>query len=105
TMGLTEGSHALTLFRALGTLELDQTICATTGSAGWEANYGPDKLGPALEDLVHARFIILWGINLVRSHSHAIPFLKEAKRRGAYVLHIDPYRNETSRLADEHWPI
>jgi len=105
TLGQVEGAHPLAIFRALGALELDQTICATTGGSAWEANYGPNKIGPDPEDVVHAKCIILWGINAVRSNSHLIPFLKEAKRRGATILHIDPYRNETSRLADEHWQI
>ncbi len=105
TMGLVEGKHPLTFFRALGALELDQTICATTGGAAWEMNYGHAKVSPDPEDLVHARCIILWGINAARSNSHIIPFLKEARNRGAHILHIDPYRNETSRFADEHWQI
>jgi anaerobic selenocysteine-containing dehydrogenase len=105
TLGQVEGAHPLAMFRALGALELDQTICATTGSAGWEANYGPNKLGPDPEDVIHSRMILLWGINVVRSNSHLVPFLKEAKRRGATIVHIDPYCNETSRLADEHWQI
>ena len=105
TLGQVEGAHALAIFRALGALELDQTICATTGSAGWEANYGPNKLGTDPEDVIHSKLILLWGINVVRSNSHLVPFLKEAKRRGATIIHIDPYRNETSRLADQHWQI
>jgi anaerobic selenocysteine-containing dehydrogenase len=95
TMGLVEGKHPLTFFRALGALELDQTICATTGGAAWEMNYGHAKVSPDPEDLVHARCIILWGINAARSNSHIIPILKEARNRGAYILHIDPYRNES----------
>lgn len=105
TMGQVEGNHPLAFFRAIGALELDQTICATTGGAGWEANYGPWKVGPDPEELVHARCIILWGINALRSNSHLTPFLKEARKRGAWILHIDPYRNETSRFADEHWQV
>jgi anaerobic selenocysteine-containing dehydrogenase len=105
TMGLVEGKHPLTFFRALGALELDQTICATTGGAAWEMNYGHAKVSPDPEDLVHARCIILWGINAARSNSHIIPILKEARIRGARILHIDPYRNETSRFADENWQI
>ncbi len=105
TMGKIEGNHPLAFFRALGALELDQTICATTGSAGWEANYGPSKLGVDPEDLPHARFIILWGINALRSNSHVAPLIKQARKLGARVLHIDPFRNETSRFADEHWSI
>lgn len=105
TMGLVERDHPLAFFRALGASELDWTICAATGGAGWEANYGPGKLGTDPEDVAFARFIILWGINSLRSNLHLTPFLKEARRRGAHILHIDPYRNETSRFADEHWQI
>ena len=105
TMGILEGESPRAFFRALGALELDQTICATTGSAAWEANYGPWKVGTDPEELVHARAIVLWGINVLRSHSHLAPFLTEARRRGARILHVDPYRNETSRFADEHWQI
>ncbi len=105
TMGVIQGDSPRAFFRALGALELDQTICATTGSAGWEANYGPNKLSTDPEDLVHARTIILWGINAMRSNSHLAPFLKEARKHGARILHIDPYRNETSRFCDAHWQI
>lgn len=102
TMGLCERDQPLAFFRALGASELDQTICATTGGAAWEANYGPAKVGPELHDVEHARMVLLWGINSLRSNSHLTPFLKRARARGAHILHIDPYRNETSRFADEH---
>jgi anaerobic selenocysteine-containing dehydrogenase len=105
TMGKIEGDHPLAFFRALGARELDQTICATTGGAGWEANYGPAKIGPDPADLVHARCIILWGIHALRSNSHLAPILKQARQSGAKILHIDPFHNETSRFADAHWQI
>lgn len=105
TMGLIEGQYPLAFFRALGASELDWTLCAATGGAAWEANYGPAKLGTDPEEVPQARLIILWGINSLRSNVHLTPFLKEARRRGAYILHIDPYRNETSRFADEHWQL
>lgn len=105
TMGVLEGDSPRAFFRALGAAELDQTICATTGSAAWEASYGPHKLGTDPEETVHARAVVLWGINALRSHSHLAPFLREARRRGARILHVDPYRNETSRFADDHWQV
>lgn len=105
TMGVIQGDTPKTFFRAIGALELDQTICATTGGAAWEANYGPNKISTDPEDLVHAKTIVLWGINVLRSNSHLAPILKVARKRGAKILHIDPYRNETSRFADEHWQI
>lgn len=105
TMGVIQGDTPKSFFRAIGALELDQTICATTGGAAWEANYGPNKISTDPEDLVHAKTIVLWGINVLRSNSHLAPILKAARKRGAKILHIDPYRNETSRFADEHWQI
>ncbi len=105
TMGVIEGSSPSAFFRRLGALELDQTICAATGGAAWEANYGPNKIGTDPEDLVHSKYIVLWGINALRSNSHIAPNLKAARKNGCRILHIDPYRNETSRFADEHWQI
>lgn len=105
TMGLIQRDHPLAFFRALGSAELDWTICAATGGAGWEANYGPDKLSTDPEDVADSKLILLWGINVLRSNSHLVPILKTARRRGARIVHIDPYRNETSRFADEHWQI
>ena len=105
TMGVIEGSSPSAFFRKLGALELNQTICAATGGAAWEANYGPNKLGTDPEDLVHSKYVVLWGINALRSNSHVAPFLKAARKNGCHILHIDPYRNETSRFADEHWQI
>ncbi len=105
TMGMVERDHPLAFFRALGASELDWTICAATGGAGWEANYGPRKLATDPEDLEHARVILLWGIDAARSHVHLMPFVRAAKRRGAFVLHVDPYRNDTTRTADEHWQL
>ncbi|MDQ3458032.1 MAG: molybdopterin-dependent oxidoreductase [Deinococcota bacterium] len=105
TMGLMERDHPLAFFRALGASELDWTICAATGAAGWEVNYGPGMLATDPEDLPHAEYVILWGINSLRSNVHLTPQLKAARRGGAHILHIDPYRNETSRFADEHWPV
>lgn len=105
TMGVIESQAPLAFFRRIGALELDQTICAATGGAAWEANYGPNKLGTDPEDMVHSKYIILWGINSLRSNSHSAPPINAARKNGCQVLHIDPYRNETSKFADEHWQI
>jgi len=101
TMGLMQYEHPLAFFRAIGASELDTTICATAGAAAWEATYGL-RLGVALEEVPQARFILLWGINSLHTHTHLTPFLKKARQNGARIVHIDPYENLTSRFADEH---
>ncbi len=105
TMGLVERDHPLAFFRALGATELDWTICAATGGAGWELAYGPNKLSVAPEDAAKSGAIVLWGINVARSNSHFIPWMNAAQKRGARIWHIDPYCNETSRLADGYMQI
>jgi len=105
TMGVIQSQAPLAFFRSIGALELDQTICAATGGAGWEANYGPNKLGTDPEELIHSKLIILWGINSLRTNSHSAPPINAARKNGCRVLHIDPFRNETSKFADEHWQI
>jgi anaerobic selenocysteine-containing dehydrogenase len=53
------------------------------------------------EDMAaHARTILFWGANLASQPTTA-PYLIEARKRGAYVVHIDCRRNEASRHADE----
>ena len=101
TMGLREGTHVHSFFRALGACELDETICATAGSAAWSLGYGA-RYGVDPQDVPHARTILLWGINSLSTHSHLTPWLTQARRNGAKIWHIDPYRNRTSRYADVH---
>ncbi len=102
TMGLHQGTHAHALFRALGAIELDETICATAGTAGWEATYGPARFATDPEDVPKAKLVLLWGINSLATNSHLTPFLTQARYNGARIVHIDPYQSRTSLFADEH---
>ena len=102
TMGLMEGSHAHAFFRALGAIELEETICATAGMAAWDATYGSARFGTNPEDVPHAKLILLWGINSLATNSHLTPFLTQARRNGTRVIHIDPYETKTSLYADQH---
>ncbi len=101
TMGLMENAHAHTLWRALGTPELEETICATAGSAAWTLGYGA-RFGVDPLDVPHARLIVLWGINSLSTHSHLTPQMTAARKAGARIIHVDPYRNRTSAYADQH---
>ena len=104
TMGLMEGAHVHALFRALGTPELDETICATAGTEAWAMGYGARyAVDPA--DVRHARLIVLWGINSLSTHSHLTPHITAARRVGARVVCVDPYRGRTAAFADTHYKI
>ena len=85
----------------MGASGLERSIC---GAAAETAVTGDARraLGAAVADVVHSRLIILWGHNPASTGPHFMPFLREAQRRGAYVVVIDPRRTLTARSADEH---
>jgi anaerobic selenocysteine-containing dehydrogenase len=88
-------------FHALGASLLDRTICASAGFAGYIAAVGK-TIGFDPEAIVHARFIVAWGANIVSSNVHLWPFIEEARRRGAILVAVDPYRSRTAEKADRH---
>ncbi len=83
---------------------MDRTICATAGGAALLSVYGV-KLGTRPEDFAHAGLIVAWGANIHGNNIHLWPFVEEARRRGARLVVIDPYRTRTAALADEHLAI
>jgi anaerobic selenocysteine-containing dehydrogenase len=99
TMGYVHRYAAEALFNRLGATRLRQNICYYGADAGYEAavglGYGVDP-----EDAVHSDFLVAWGANIATTQVHLIPFLDEARRRGAPLWTIDPYRNRTAAMSD-----
>ena len=54
------------------------------------------------EDFPEAKLIILWGVNPSASGIHLIPFVREAQKRGARLIVIDPRSTPLARSADIH---
>src|SRR6202048_557742 len=98
------GSMDRRFFHRLGASQLDRTICSTAGGAALLSVYGV-KLGTPPEDFAHAGLIIAWGANVHGNNVHLWPFIEEARRKGAKLVVIDPYRTRTAALADEHLAI
>jgi anaerobic selenocysteine-containing dehydrogenase len=98
---LTQDTNDAQLFRGFGTSRLARTVCAAPTGAANEALYGKMP-GVTYEDYVHARLIVLWGVNPSASGIHLVPFLKEARNRGAQLVVIDPRRTSLARQADLH---
>jgi anaerobic selenocysteine-containing dehydrogenase len=95
------GSMDRRFFHRLGASRLDRTICSTTGGDALVSVYGK-KLGTDTEHFRHARYIIAWGANIHGNNVHLWPFVEEARRQGAKLVVIDPYRTRTARAADWH---
>jgi len=86
---------------ALGASRLARTVCANAGLAGVVATEG---LSPEVdpEEWTHARYLLLVGWNPMSTAPHLWRLLLEARRRGARLVVVDPYRSRTARVADEH---
>ncbi len=91
-------------FHRLGASQLDRTICAEAGGVALVSVTGA-KYGPRPEDFPHARYIIAWGANIHGHNIHLWPFIEEARRNGAKLVVIDPFRTRTARVADWHLAI
>ena len=88
-------------FYRLGASQLDRTICAEAGGQAWNLVYGK-KLGMPTEDFRHAKLILGWAANIHGNNVHLWPFVEQARRNGARLIVIDPYRTRTAALADWH---
>ncbi len=105
TLGALNGaSMDRRFFNRLGASELERTICSSAGEAGLESVFGV-KLGTEPEQFVHSRYIIAWGANIHGNNVHLWPFIVEARRKGAKLVVIDPYRTRTAACADWYLPI
>jgi anaerobic selenocysteine-containing dehydrogenase len=98
---LSYGSMDRRFFGLLGATLLERTICSSAGGAGYKATIGK-SVGFDPEAVVNARLIVAWGANIVSSNVHFWPFVEEARRRGARLVTIDPYRSRTAEKSDLH---
>lgn len=98
---LTQDNIDAQLWRRFGTSRLARTVCAAPTGAANMALYG--KMASVVyEDYPEAKLIILWGVNPSASGIHIIPFLREAQKRGAKLVVIDPRTTALARSADLH---
>ena len=95
------GSMDRRFFHRLGASQLDRTICSEAGGVGWNLVYGK-KLGTPTEDFRLARLVLAWGANVHGNNLHLWPMIEQARRNGARLIVIDPYRTRTAALADWH---
>ena len=105
TLGaLNGGSMDRRFFHRLGASQLARNICSAAGEAGLKSVLGI-KLGTDPEQFTHSRYIIAWGANIHGNNVHLWPFIADARRKGAKLVVIDPYRTRTAACADWYLPI
>jgi anaerobic selenocysteine-containing dehydrogenase len=105
TMGkLMYGSLDRRFFHRLGASLLDRTICATAGAAGCDVTLGTRAMTDP-ESAVNCRFIVNWGSNTAVTNIHFWRIEHEARKRGARIVTIDPYRSPTAARSDWWIPV
>ena len=102
TQGLIQGDvMSARVFNALGASILERTICATAGMRGTGATHGlSPEVDPELWPL--ARHVVLWGWNPMSTAPHLWRKVLDARKNGAKIVVVDPWRSRTARTADEH---
>ena len=101
---LNGGAMDRRFFHRLGASQLHRSICSKAGEDAIISIYGR-KVGTEPEQFRHSKYIIAWAANIHGNNVHLWPFIDEARRNGAKLVVIDPYRTRTARLANWHIPI
>ena len=102
TMGMLQfSSMDRRFFHKLGASQLERTLCSSAGKAGIKATLG-GSYGMDPEHYVDSKLILIWGSNPITSNLHFWTRAQEAKRRGAKLVAIDPYRSLTAEKCQQH---
>ena len=98
---LTQDTNDAALWRGFGTSRLARTVCAAPTGAANMALYGKMP-GVTYEDYVHARLIVLWGVNPSASGIHLFPSSRKRGRpaRSSWSSTREP--TALARQADLH---
>ncbi len=102
TQGLIQGNTmSARVMNALGASALERTICATAGIVGTVQAHGVSpEVDP--EEWPNARYLLVWGWNPLSTAPHLWRKLLDARKQGARLVVVDPFRSRTARVADEH---
>lgn len=91
-------------FHRLGASLLARTICAEAGSVGSDVTLGTRAMIDP-EAAVHARYIVNWGSNTAVTNIHFWKVEFEARKRGARIVTVDPYKSPTAAKSDWWLPV
>lgn len=98
---LQERSLDRRFFHALRSTRLLRDFCGYGAAEGIAAVIG-DGAGMLPEQIVHSRYIVLWGTDTVNTNAHLWRLIEQARGDGAIVVTIDPLESVTARHSDVH---
>ena len=101
TMGLVQ-VNALERLRNLGGYSRQkETICVGLSGPGATVGSGR-RQGVDPREMAESELVVLWGCNAVYTQVNVMHYVSQAKKKGAKLVVIDPYRNATAEKADLH---
>ena len=102
TMGLVQRDGIHRLRHAMKYSRWHATICNALADSGWIAGVGSKRGVSLLEAAEHSDLIVIWGGNPVNTQVNVMTHVMKAKKRGAKLVVVDPYRTGTAAKADIH---
>jgi anaerobic selenocysteine-containing dehydrogenase len=78
------------------------TICVALSDTGWIAGTGFKRGTDMREVDEHSDLVVIWGGNPVNTQVNVMTHAIAAKKRGAKLVVVDPYRTGTAVQADIH---
>ncbi len=101
-----KGNEAQALFPALlgGCTVAKGSLCGSEGLSGLEMT-DPAGPRPRPESVLDSRGVLLWGRNPAVTNLHFMPFLAEARRRGAVIGTVEVRTTPTTDFSDRAWII
>lgn len=104
TMGVIQSKIHLPFFRKIGASQARGSLCCPASDEGWIYTLGSRAVNRP-ESVADTDLFIVWGMNMVTTNLHMLSFFQQAKKNGAKMLVIDPYRNRTAKQADWYIPV
>lgn len=101
TMGLVQRDGLDRFRNTFNSARQHSTYCTSLPDAGWLAGFGA-KRGSDVRRMVDADLIVVWGGNPVNTQVNVMHYVSVARKRGARLVVIDPYRTRTAEKADLH---
>jgi len=102
---LAGGSMDRRFFHKLGATLLQRPpLCGAVRGSAYTSIFG-NSPGMPPEQAVEADLFVIWGNNVTVSNLHMARVIRDARRKGARVINVDPKRTKVSQQADLHLQI
>jgi hypothetical protein len=89
-------------FHKLGASRLDRTICSNAGMFGMRYTVGA-SVGTNPETVDRAKYILIWGSNVITSNLHLWRYILKARSQGAKIVTIEGLSPDGSHPIQKAW--